>query len=55
MAQGAIWEVHGEAMVAIIGEIDPGLEHLDDFIDPDAMVDPPDQDLPYGDQNDFSG
>lgn len=55
-AQDAIWWVYGEAMVEVIGEIDPELEHLDDVLDPDAFdgfdgFDP--QEPPYADLDDI--
>lgn len=53
MAQDAIWWVHGEAVVDVIGEIDPQLERLDELIDPDALGDLDPQDLPYADLDDI--
>lgn len=53
LAQDAIWAVHGEAMIGVIGDIDPRLEALDNFIDPDALEDLDGMELPYGDEDDI--
>lgn len=53
MVQDAIWWVHGEAMVEVIGEIDPELDHLDDVLDPDALDDLDPLEPPYADLDDI--
>ena len=53
MAQDAIWRVHGEAMVEVIGEIDPELDHLEDVLDPDAFDDLEPQEPPYAELDDI--